>query len=176
MRLLPYRSLDVLRNAHIHSVVTKSGCPSSIPLIESPVVASKQARSIVDAPRRVRNPCNVTWPPTSRRLGLRTVGLQSNTHPGGAMISPESTRPSVIARDALADLFRAIRERGYQIVGPTIREGAIVYAELKAADDLPVGWTDVQEPGSYRLERRADKAVFGFAVGPHSAKKYLLPP
>lgn len=81
-----------------------------------------------------------------------------------------------MARNALEDLFRAIQGLGYEIVGPTIRDGAIVYAELKGADDLPIGWTDVQGPGSYRLERRADGAVFGFAVGPHSVKKYLLPP
>jgi sulfhydrogenase subunit beta (sulfur reductase) len=82
----------------------------------------------------------------------------------------------VMARSALEDLFRAIQALGYEIVGPTIRDGAIVYAELKGADDLPIGWTDVQGPGSYRLEHRADGAVVGFAVGPHSVKKYLLPP
>jgi sulfhydrogenase subunit beta (sulfur reductase) len=87
-----------------------------------------------------------------------------------------SPGPLVIERDALADLFRAIRARGYEIVGPTIREGAIVYDQLKDASALPAGWTDLQSPGSYRLERRADGAVFGFAVGPHSPKKYLLKP
>ena len=42
--------------------------------------------------------------------------------------------------------------------------------------DLPRGWTDVQEPGKYRLERRQDDALFGYVVGPHSWKKYLFPP
>ena len=88
----------------------------------------------------------------------------------------EKSQKLVIEREALADLFTAIRERGYEIAGPTIREGAIVYGELKSDSELPIGWTDRQEAGSYRLERRADNAVFGFAVGPHSPKKYLLPP
>jgi sulfhydrogenase subunit beta (sulfur reductase) len=88
----------------------------------------------------------------------------------------EKSQKFVLERRALADLFAAIHERGYDVVGPTIREGAIVYAELKSDNELPIGWTDRQEAGTYRLERRADEAVFGFAVGPHSPKKYLLPP
>jgi ferredoxin len=39
-----------------------------------------------------------------------------------------------------------------------------------------VGWTDVQDAGRYRLERRDDDARFGYAVGPHSWKQSLLPP
>ena len=84
--------------------------------------------------------------------------------------------PLLVERHALSDLFRAIRARGYEIVGPTIRDGAIVYDHLNDTDALPIGWTAVQNPGSYRLERRADDAVFGFALGPHSPKKYLLKP
>jgi ferredoxin len=33
----------------------------------------------------------------------------------------------------------------------------------------------VQEAGSYRLERRADEARFGYPVGPHSWKRFLFP-
>jgi sulfhydrogenase subunit beta (sulfur reductase) len=92
------------------------------------------------------------------------------------MASLSPTGPLVIERYALSEMFAAISACGYEIVGPTIREGAIVYDHLNDADALPIGWTDVQSPGSYRLERRADHAVFGFAVGPHSPKKYLLKP
>ena len=70
----------------------------------------------------------------------------------------------------------ALRERGYRVLGPTLRDGAIVYDELASADELPAGWTDVQEPGSYRVERRGDEARFGYAVGPHSWKQFLFPP
>lgn len=65
--------------------------------------------------------------------------------------------------------------RGFRVLGPTVRDGAIVYDDLESARDLPIGWQDVQEPGSYRLERREDEARFGFAVGPHSWKQFLLP-
>jgi len=60
-------------------------------------------------------------------------------------------------------------------VGPTVRDGAIAYGEIRDESDLPTGWTDRQEAGKYRLERRSDAALFGYAVGPHSWKNYLFP-
>ena len=42
--------------------------------------------------------------------------------------------------------------------------------------DLPKGWTDEQAPGRYRLARRDDEGLFGYAVGPHSWKAFLHPP
>ena len=83
---------------------------------------------------------------------------------------------AVIEPGTLDALIEALTTRGYRVVGPMLREGAIVYDELESAADLPAGWTDVQEPGRYRLERREDAARFGYAVGPHSWKKELLPP
>jgi len=81
----------------------------------------------------------------------------------------------VIEREHFDELLGAIAQRGYTIVGPTIREQAIVYDEISSAVDLPVGWTDEQDGGYYRLHRRDDEALFGFAVGPHSWKQHQLP-
>jgi formate hydrogenlyase subunit 6/NADH:ubiquinone oxidoreductase subunit I len=89
-------------------------------------------------------------------------------------MDPESSHRPRFLKDANLDtLIRALAEAGYATVGPTIREGAIVYDRVESHKDLPVGWTDVQQPGRYRIEKRNDGAVFGFAVGPHSWKKYL---
>jgi len=82
----------------------------------------------------------------------------------------------VIGPEALEPLLGALRSRGFRVLGPTVREGAIVYDDLESAADLPIGWTDEQAPGRYRLERRDDEARFGYAVGPHSWKQFLLPP
>jgi ferredoxin len=82
----------------------------------------------------------------------------------------------VIQPEALEDLVAALRGRGYRVLAPTVGEGAIVYEELESAAELPVGWTDAQEAGRYRLERREDEARFGYAVGPHSWKQFLFPP
>lgn len=74
------------------------------------------------------------------------------------------------------ELFQALGKRGYEIFGPTARDGAIVYDRVASTKDLPSGWTDEQTGGSYRLKRRPDAALFGYAVGPHSWKKFLHPP
>jgi ferredoxin len=87
-----------------------------------------------------------------------------------------SVATSVIEPGGLDDLVGALRERGFTVLGPTRRDSAIVYEELGSAAELPIGWTDVQEAGRYRLERRADEARFGYAVGPHSWKQFLFPP
>jgi len=82
----------------------------------------------------------------------------------------------VIEPAALDTLVSVLAARGFRVLGPSVRDGAIVYDDIASRDDLPIGWTDVQEPGSYRLERRAVEALFGYAVGPHSWKQFLFPP
>ncbi len=84
--------------------------------------------------------------------------------------------PAVIDRVDLAQLFSILKQQGYQLLGPTIQADAIVYDEIETPVDLPIGWTDEQEAGIYRLKRRNDHAVFGYNVGPHSWKKYLFQP
>ena len=88
------------------------------------------------------------------------------------MTDPER---ATIGLDGLDALVGALRERGYCVVGPTRRDGAIVYEEIASADELPAGWTEVQEAASYRLDAARDEARFGYPVGPHSWKRYLLP-
>jgi sulfhydrogenase subunit beta (sulfur reductase) len=81
-----------------------------------------------------------------------------------------------IGRDGLQALVDALAARGYRVIGPTVRDGAIVYDDIATIADLPIGWRDRQEPGRYRLERRDDEALFGFAVGPQAWKRFLHPP
>jgi sulfhydrogenase subunit beta (sulfur reductase) len=52
----------------------------------------------------------------------------------------------------------------------------VVYDEIASVADLPAGWTDEQDGGTYQLHGRADEALFGYALGPHSWKRYLFPP
>lgn len=76
----------------------------------------------------------------------------------------------------LSTLFHLLQEQGYALIAPTLRDAAIVYDRIKSVTDLPAGWTDTQEAGHYRLEKRADGALFAYNGGPHSWKKVLLPP
>jgi ferredoxin len=81
-----------------------------------------------------------------------------------------------LERSDIDRLFASLQERGYETVGPTERDGAVVYDSITKTADLPVGRRDVQAPGRYRLEDRPDDALFGYVVGPHSWKRFLHPP
>ncbi len=94
-------------------------------------------------------------------------------------MSPASTEVRdrcVLERSGLDRLFGALRSRGFRVVGPTVRDGAIIYDELQSSGDLPAGWSDEQDGGKYRLKKRKDDALFGFASSAHSWKRFLHPP
>ena len=91
-------------------------------------------------------------------------------------ISITNPKTSILERAELPRLFESLRNRGYQVVGPTVRDGAIIYDTLAGPEQLPAGWTDEQDGGIYRLKKRDDDALFGYAVGPHSWKKFLFLP
>ena len=67
------------------------------------------------------------------------------------------------------------RSTPYRGLGPSVRQGSIVYDEVASTSDLPIGWTDEQDGGTYRLKRREDDALFGFVVGPHSCQFFQVP-
>jgi ferredoxin len=100
-------------------------------------------------------------------LEAATTATQSRVEPGAKLaIEPEG----------LDRIIGGLAARGYRVIGPVLRDGAIVYDTLTRLDELPAGWTDHQDGGQYRLERRGDAAYFGYAVGPHSWKRFLHPP
>ncbi|HEV7206932.1 MAG TPA: 4Fe-4S dicluster domain-containing protein [Jatrophihabitans sp.] len=83
---------------------------------------------------------------------------------------------AVIDRAGLDALVAGLHAAGYQVVGPTVRDEAIVLAELGSGADLPDGWGVDVGPGHYRLHRRADRAVFSHSAGAQSWKQFLHPP
>ena len=92
-----------------------------------------------------------------------------------ADITPKIGAYVSIVKTELQPIFQALRAAGYTLIGPTLGEGAIIYNEIEQISDLPIGWTERQEAGRYQLSRRDDQAYFGYAVGPHSWKKFLFP-
>ncbi len=90
---------------------------------------------------------------------------------------PGLARPPVtLEPEAIEDLIRALTADGYSVVGPVVRDGVIALGPVASTADLPSGVTDTQGPGTYRLSQREDEALFGFAVGPDSWKRFLHPP
>ncbi|GHO80198.1 4Fe-4S ferredoxin [Ktedonobacter sp. SOSP1-85] len=83
---------------------------------------------------------------------------------------------AVVERQHIQQLFEVLSTHGYQLIGPTVRDCAIMYDVITSVDDLPIGYTDEQREGYYRLKKRDDEALFGYNVGPHSWKRFLHPP
>jgi len=79
-------------------------------------------------------------------------------------------------RQGLQRLIDALVEQRFQVLGPVLREGSVVLDEVKRVEELPVGWRDVQAPGTYRLEQTDDEQVFGVVNGPGSLKRYVFTP
>lgn len=82
----------------------------------------------------------------------------------------------VVDRHGFGAILEALVETGHELLGPTVRDGAIVLDRLRGVDELPRGIGDAQAPGRYRLRERGDAALFGYAASPHSYKRDLLPP
>lgn len=85
-------------------------------------------------------------------------------------------RGKVVTPEGLGALLEALSSAGFELIGPTIHNGSIVLDHIESIADLPVGWTELQEKGRYRLAPRPDGAFFGYTVGPAGAKRWLFPP
>jgi sulfhydrogenase subunit beta (sulfur reductase) len=83
---------------------------------------------------------------------------------------------ALLERASFDALLGALRGRGYTVIGPTVRDGAIVCAEVESVQDLPAGWVDEQEAGRYRLRHTGEPVLFGHTVGPIAWKRFLFPP
>lgn len=81
-----------------------------------------------------------------------------------------------LAPEAVGGLIDALRLRGYRVIGPRIVDDAVIYDDLDGAEDLPIGWGDRQDGGTYRLVRRDDGAMFGYGSGMQGWKRFLFPP
>ncbi|MFF1682934.1 4Fe-4S dicluster domain-containing protein [Streptomyces sp. NPDC058256] len=82
---------------------------------------------------------------------------------------------AVLDRAGLSALVAALAADGRTVVGPTVRDGAVVLAELDSAEQLPYGWGVELDAGRYRLRRREDGAAFAHSAGPQSWKNFLHP-
>ncbi|GAA0594729.1 4Fe-4S dicluster domain-containing protein [Kutzneria viridogrisea] len=81
----------------------------------------------------------------------------------------------ILDRDGLNHLVDSLLATGHRVIGPTVRDSAIVLDELSGGAQLPDGWGVEVAPGSYRLRRREDMAVFAHSAGPQSWKQFVHP-
>lgn len=91
-------------------------------------------------------------------------------------VSPPLHAPSLLPRESFHCLLETLRRRGYRILGPTVKDGAVVWGTITTINDLPVGWQDEQRPGHYRLKKTDSTRCFGIVHGPESLKRETFAP
>jgi len=88
---------------------------------------------------------------------------------------PEVGTTITIAKSSLDQLITNLRETGYQVVGPQVKDHTVILGPLDGIEDLPQGYTSEESPGSYRLVEEGSN-YFDVTSGPHTWKKYFFPP
>jgi ferredoxin len=95
------------------------------------------------------------------------------------MVGPTAPRVAanvILSKPALQRVFDNLHESGFELVGPVVRDGALILDTIRNIADLPIGWALEQKAGNSRLVRNHATDYFGCTVGPHSWKRYLFPP
>ncbi len=92
------------------------------------------------------------------------------------MASDKEPRQHFLDKEALADLFEALRSRSYTLIAPQVKKGAVRLGVAEEVGQLPRRIRDVQDGGHYRLEESDEDLYFEQVVGPDSAKRFLFPP
>ncbi len=78
-------------------------------------------------------------------------------------------------RTGLQALIDVLAWRGFEVLGPVVRDGAVGFGPVHDIADLPAGWRDEQDAGHYRLQHLDDPLLFGYASGAQSAKPVFFP-
>jgi hypothetical protein len=60
------------------------------------------------------------------------------------MSSMDRAQQAVVTTGGVQALFDTLKQRGYRVIGPILRDGAILYDDIASVGDLPKGWTDEQ--------------------------------
>lgn len=110
---------------------------------------------------------NTPWSDTARTMATPVQAPVATLPAAG---------PWFLTRANLGVLIDVLRSDGRRVIGPTVADGAIVFAEIGSADELPAGVGDVQGPGSYRLVTHDNRRAFEYTVGPLGPKRWLFPP
>jgi ferredoxin len=84
--------------------------------------------------------------------------------------------PGFLPRSSLSTLFNVLVQAGYKVYGPKVRDGAILFEYLDDLDALPVGVTNDQQPGHYRLDSGESQRLFSWNHGPQGLKPLCFAP
>jgi sulfhydrogenase subunit beta (sulfur reductase) len=89
---------------------------------------------------------------------------------------PEIGSTIVIEKVALNAILSRLREKGYETIGPRIKNDTLIYAPIEGMDDLPRGYISEQEAAYFRLTYTGHSRYFDAIPGAQSWKQFLFPP
>ncbi|MDH5217740.1 MAG: 4Fe-4S dicluster domain-containing protein [Gammaproteobacteria bacterium] len=81
-----------------------------------------------------------------------------------------------IPRKKLQELVDILTEHGYQCIGPSVKDGAIVFEPFSCVDALAKGYVDTQDAGRYSLTVSNLPTIFDWTVGPQGIKPWVFKP
>ena len=81
-----------------------------------------------------------------------------------------------LARSHLDLLIQALRADDREVIGPQVRDGAMMLGEVRSVGDLPKGVGAENAAGHARLVERDDDRLFDQPPGPSSWKRWTFPP
>ena len=82
---------------------------------------------------------------------------------------------AALPKAGLEKLLSNLHQLGYQVLGPQIQDGSIVYKPLNSVADLPKGYVSEQDAGTYRLVYSGHKRYFDATPGAQSWKQFFFP-
>ncbi len=84
--------------------------------------------------------------------------------------------PHYLPHSSLQQLFEALTEDGYAIVGPQAKENRIDFGEIRNTAELPWGIGLIQDAGASQLVDGPKNRCFAWANGPQAMKPLLFAP
>jgi sulfhydrogenase subunit beta (sulfur reductase) len=90
--------------------------------------------------------------------------------------TPRVSATVILSKPLLQRVLDNLDESGFRLIGPTVRDGAVMLDAIRNIAELPLGWALEQKAGSSHLQRTHSADYFGCTVGSHSWKRYLFPP
>jgi len=94
----------------------------------------------------------------------------------GSVVLAVELQPRWLERSDFPRIVEALRDGGYRVLGPTVRDGAVTLDEIHSVGDLPIGRRDSQRPGVYSLEDVGDGRFFGVVNGAGTLKPLVFAP
>ena len=89
---------------------------------------------------------------------------------------PEIGSTIVIQKETFNAILSRLKEKGYETIGPRVKNDTLIYAPIEQMDDLPRGYITEQDAARFHLKQTGHSRYFDAIPGAQSWKQFLFPP